>query len=245
MIDYKGRGLGGHPGSFMAEVDADLARALRTAGRLQEFGRGDSPLVVRTLRPAGPVLVIREGFVAMVAEAADGRRTLLSIRGPGDLAGEWALFGRPGVTHGLIVRPLTDGSAWSVPQDRFRQVLERNPQGWEVLARTLQNRVDAAEERISLMAGASASQRLATFVLQLLTLKAPSGARRAWMVQVPLTQGELGEWIGATRETVERVLSGWVRRGAVRVRRRYLLVLDIAYLEKIAGINRPALPRTA
>ena len=47
---------------------------------------------------------------------------------------------------------------------------------------------------------------------------------------MPLTQAELGEWIGTIRETVERVLARWVKRGAVRARWRSLLILDIAFL---------------
>lgn len=154
----------------------------------------------------------------MAAVAEDGRRTLLSIRGPGDLVGERALFRGPGTKYGLGARSLTDVHAWPVPQDRFRQILARHPQGWAVLASALQARLDAAEDRISLMAGASASQRLAVFILQLLPLRTPADSRYPRAMGVPLTQAELGEWIGATRETVERVLSRWVQRGAVRAR---------------------------
>ena len=82
------------------------------------------------------------------------------------------------------------------------------------------------------MAGASADQRLAVFILQLLSLRPPPdrrarGARFSREVEVPLTQAELGEWIGASRETVERVVARWVKRGAVHARRRSLLILDI------------------
>ncbi len=189
--------------------------------------------------------MIRHGYVASVADAADGRRWLLSIRGAGDLVGQCGLFAGPHGTHGQHVRALTDGHAWSLRQDRFREVLARHPQGWMVLAHDLHERLEGAEERIAVMAGADAQQRLAVFVLQLAALESPDGTPRAGMIPLPLTQAELGEWIGAARETVEKILSRWVKREAVRTYRRLLEVVDVALLEKIAGIRRPVVSRAA
>jgi len=235
----------GPAGRFMREAGAELAQAVRSAAHVRRFGQGADLPAAGPSHPGGPIMVIHDGYAGIAAVAEDGRRTLLAIRGPGDLVGEQALFRGPGMKYGLSVRSLTDVSAWPVPQHQFRRILERHPQGWAVLAKVLQDRLDAAEERITLMASASASQRLAVFILQLLSLRSPAGTRYSQAAEVPLTQAELGEWIGASRETVERVISRWVQRGAVHARRRYLLILDIAYLERIAGVSRPALPRTA
>ena len=224
-----------YQGRFAAAGNPGLLQAIRAAGRDQRFAPGEKIPVAGPLHPEGPILVIETGFVSTVAIAESGQSTLLAIHGPGDLVGEHALFGGTAEAHGLAVTGMSKGSAWRVPQDRFRQILHDHPQGWEVLARHLHGRAAAAEERICLMAGETAGRRLAVFLLQLLSYAEPTRAgSQAQLVPVPLSQAELAGWIGVTRETVERVLSGWVREGMVRTGRRYLLIRDVSQLEKIA-----------
>jgi CRP/FNR family cyclic AMP-dependent transcriptional regulator len=223
-------------GRFAAAGDPGFLHAIRAAGREQRFTRGENLPVAGPLHPQGPVLMIETGFVSTIAIAESGQSTLLAIHGPGDLVGEHALFGATTEAHGLSVTGMSKGSAWRVSQDRFRQVLHDHPQGWEVLARHLHGRVAAAEKRICLMAGETASRRLAVFLLQLLSYAEPTqpGGAQARLVPLPLSQAELAGWIGVTRETVERVLGGWVREGTVRTGRRYLLVRDVSRLKQLA-----------
>ena len=133
-----------------------------------------------------------------------------------------------------------------MPQDRFRQILRDYPQGWEVLARHLEDRAAAAEERICLMASETARRRLAVFLLQLLAYDESARTQddQAQEIPLPLSQTELAGWVGVSRETVERVLREWATDEIVQTRRRCLIVQDILRLEKIADVWRP-LPITA
>jgi CRP/FNR family transcriptional regulator, cyclic AMP receptor protein len=227
-----------HQGRFMTAAGRDLIRAIHVAGRERGFARGEQIQPAGKSHPDESILVIESGFVSTVATAPSRRRMLLSIHGPGDLAGERVLFGNQ--AHGLVITGMTQGSAWSVRPDRFRQILRHYPGGWEILARHQDNRLVAAQERIWLMASDTAGRRLAVFLLQLLSYNEPQQARHDQAQRVPLqlSQTELAEWIGASRETVERVLSGWGRRGIVQTGRRHLLVKDVAMLEKIVGHRR-------
>lgn len=233
--------MAGSHGSFMAAAGPDLLRAVQAAGQLRQFSRGRKILAAETSDPEGLILVIESGFVSTVANAESGQYTLLSIHGPGDLIGEHALFGNASHAYGIAVTAMTNGSARHVRKDRFRQILHGYPQGWEVLARHLHNRAAIAEERICLMANESARQRLAVFLLQLLAYdqspRAPDD--RAQEVPVPLSKAQMAEWIGVSRETVQRVLREWARNGIVQTRRSSLLVNDVRHLQKIAGAWRP------
>lgn len=227
-------------GPFAAAAGPDLLRAVRDVGREHPFSRGETIQVASTFNPEGPILVVETGFVATVAIAAGGQHTLLSIHGPGDLAGEHALFNNTAEALGRNVRGMTKGSAWLVRQERFRQILHEHPEGWQALARHLNSRAGGAEERMCLMAGEAVKRRLAVFLLQLLA-RADLQARsdHAQLVPLPLSQTEMAEWVGVSRETVERVLREWVCDGSVQTGRRSLLIRDVPRLEKIADVWRP------
>jgi CRP/FNR family transcriptional regulator, cyclic AMP receptor protein len=234
MADYQGH--------FAGAAGPDLLHAIHTEGREQRFTRGEKIQAAgTTLHPEGPILVIESGFMSTVAITASGQYTLLSIHGPGDLVGDHGLFGNTSETYGLAVTGMSNGSARQVRQERFRQILHDYPQGWEVLARHQHDRVAAAEERICLMASEPASRRLAVFLLQLLAYdeSARAPGDRAQKVPLPLSQTQLAEWIGVSRETIERVLRGWVRDGMVETGRRTLLIRDVLHLQKIADGWRP------
>jgi CRP/FNR family transcriptional regulator, cyclic AMP receptor protein len=234
---YRGRLAAAHP---------DLFRLAQMAGERRTFPRGEEITAAGWEHPRAGIVVIRRGFLATVASAPSGQWTLLAIHGPGDLVGEEVLFGEPAMAEARGVRTLTRGSAAWVLPSRFRTLLNRHPQGWAVLARTLHQRLLAAEERICLMAGANADQRLAVFLVQLLGCGVPVEQEEGGLV-VPLglTQAELAYWVGTSRETVERILSGWVAREMVTTRRRTLVVRDLTSLQRIAGMRSAGPARAA
>lgn len=215
-----------------------LMRAIRAEGHQQGFVGGEQIKPAPALHSDKPILLIEKGFVSTTAIAASHRqRTFLSIHGPGDLAGEHVLFGGPTEAYRLAMTAITNGSAWRVDQHRFRKILDDHPQGWEMLARHEHDRAAAAEERICLMAGENADRRLAVFLLQLLSHDEPSRLAddQAQRIPLPLSRKDLAEWVGVSRQTIERVLSVWVQRRLVRTGRRDLVVQDIPGLEKVAG----------
>jgi CRP-like cAMP-binding protein len=234
----------GNQGRFTAIAGRDLLHAIRFAGREVEFAQGQQIQSAGTLHPDGPILLIETGFMSTAATAPSRSRTLRWIHGPGDLAGDDALFGNPHQAHRLVMTGMTKGSAWSVHPGRFRQIL-RDQQGWEILAHHQHDRAD--RERIRLLATETPDRRLAVFLLQLLSYNQPPRAYhgQAQWVPVQLSQNELAIWIGASRETVARVLKRWVWRGVVQTSRRHLFVQDVPLLEKIAGERRDNTPRAA
>lgn len=236
-----------YQGRFLAEVSQEFVQEIRTSGTSQRFKPGERLPLADGSRRDEQILVLSTGFVA-VAAIGTSRETLLSIRGPGDVIGEWVLLGGQSSTREAW--GLTDVTAWLVRLNAFRMILQRWPLGWEVLARDLHERLEAAETRISTMAGENASRRLAVFLLQLLSYEERPSDRQAQrfapqMIPLPLSQAQLGAWIGVSRETIERILAEWTRRGTVRTGRRRLYVHDIEALERLAGVRSSAPAQTA
>jgi len=59
------------------------------------------------------------------------------------------------------------------------------------------------------------------------------------LTQLPLhlSQAELASWIGSCRETVDRTLTRWRRRGIISTGHRTIIVHDLETLARIAGIE--------
>jgi hypothetical protein len=55
-------------------------------------------------------------------------------------------------------------------------------------------------------------------------------------------QTELASWIVASRETVERILRDWRSRGIVETGYRYITVVQVPDLMRVAGMRRFARP---
>jgi DNA-binding transcriptional regulator LsrR (DeoR family) len=53
----------------------------------------------------------------------------------------------------------------------------------------------------------------------------------------PLTQAELASWIGSARETVERLLADWRKRGIVQTGYMHIDITDEEALQRIAGVR--------
>ena len=178
---------------------------------------------------------------------------LLSIRGPGDLVGEETAIREEvspagaGYSSGrFMVTAIRPGSARVFPADHLRRYLTEHPAALWSVAAGLCERLTEAEDRIASAARDNADCRLARLLCDLERHGTPD---YNWGpgTQIPLSfsQAELASWIGSCRETVDRTLTRWRRRGIISTRYRTIIVHDLETLARIAGIQvtRRALTR--
>jgi CRP/FNR family cyclic AMP-dependent transcriptional regulator len=214
---------------------------------LRQLGQEDGDaLVERTRRRAIPrsepilragaagddVVLVISGRVRLVAYGADDREVMLAIRGPGELIGEMAALGAQRRTASAIA--LDDVEAGFLHADEFREFLREHPDAALVLIRVLVRRLaEADRDRVAL----ATQDSVGRISKRLLELGAEHGRPLAGgtRIELSLTQDELAQWTGATRETVSRALRlmrtlGWVSTG-----NRVITVLDAAALRERSG----------
>jgi CRP/FNR family transcriptional regulator, cyclic AMP receptor protein len=217
-------------------------------GRSRWFSPGE--LVVSHGVPAQHAALITSGLVKVTLPGGDApgakAGTLLSIRGPGDLIGEeTAILGvyptKPAIySEGrFMVTAITKGHARVFPANELRRFLEERPAALWLVAAGLCERLAEAEERIASTARDNADCRLARLLCDLERYGAPdyAEARRGTQIPLNLSQTELASWIGSCRETVDRTLTRWRRRGIISTRYRTIIVHDLETLARIAGIE--------
>ena len=57
------------------------------------------------------------------------------------------------------------------------------------------------------------------------------------LIDLRMPQGELGEMVGTSRESVTKQLQIWRKQGLVRSERLYITILDREALEDLAGTS--------
>jgi CRP/FNR family transcriptional regulator, cyclic AMP receptor protein len=186
------------------------------------------------------VIVVIDGWAKVTGTTADGHEVVLAVRGPGDLVGESAVLARR--VRSATVTALDRVHALLVPADRFTAFLDAHPRTWRLLSGTFVHRLDDADRRVRDQASASGAQRLADLLLHLADLSeryVPPAPDGSIVIRPPLSQEELGSWVGASRETVARALHGWRRQGLVRTGWRRITVVDRKGLRAYAHEHGP------
>lgn len=205
------------------DVEDPLSSWIRSTGQLAGWGAGSA--VFRQGDRTDFLVLVRSGSVKVVSHAESGRQVVLALRGPGDLLGEFAAL--DGRRRSASVVALTDVDGWTVPSAAFRDHLRGQPErALELLTLVVTRLRDADRSRLEL----SSLDTVGRVARLLRALDAEHGPG-AW---VRLTQTELGEAVGASREATVKALARLRRSGLVETSRGRLRVLDRTGLAQLA-----------
>jgi CRP/FNR family cyclic AMP-dependent transcriptional regulator len=167
---------------------------------------------------------VRRGRIRIETGTAGGGRLTLNMLGPGDLFGEIALFdGQPRTADAVSAEP---SELFMVRRSDFLAYLEREPRITVRLLELLCQRIrwvsDRMEEAVLLPLHARLARRLCA-------LADDFGS------EVHISQEELGIYVGAARESVNRQLQEWRRAGIIELRRGRISLLDVDRLSAAAS----------
>jgi CRP/FNR family transcriptional regulator len=179
----------------------------------------------------GALYVIEDGKVKISRSAPDGRENLLSVLGPGEMFGELSLFDPSPRTASAIA--VTDGRLLEFPHDALRPWLTERPEVAPALLQALAQRLRRTNEALADLVFSDVPGRVAKTLLSLADRfghEEPEGMR----VTHDLTQEELAQLVGASRETVNKALADFASRGWLRVDGRAVVLLDPARLSRRA-----------
>ena len=175
------------------------------------------------------VYVIVEGKLKLGTSSGDGRENLLSILGPGEMFGELSLFD-PGPRTSTATA-VTDAKLLSLSHAKLIPWLRENPDvSLQLLARLAQ-RLRRTNEAVGDLVFSDVPGRVAKALIDLgerFGKESPEGL----FVHHDLTQEELAQLVGASRETVNKALADFAGRGWLRLDGRAVLITDLERLSK-------------
>jgi len=166
--------------------------------------------------------LVRQGDLRVTREHSDGRAIALATLGPGDLFGELAMF--DGEARSASVETLSDAELLALPAADFRRLLADHPEIAVKLIGALTRRLRETNERVSRQSFQTVPSRVAGVLTQLIAEDAAAEARQG--VTIRMTQADLAQLAGTSRESVSRFLATLERAGVVRVGRGRVTVLE-------------------
>ena len=166
--------------------------------------------------PAEKVYIVRSGLVSIVLGSPDGREMVINEMRRGDIFGEVGVLTSQPRSTSAVAR--TECELLALPRQAFLGILETEPAFARRILDMTANRLRGSSERESALAFLDAQARLARLLLQL-DKQAPQKG------YVTISQQELAQRTGQTRQTVAKALGRWRRAGWLITGRGHIMLL--------------------
>jgi CRP/FNR family cyclic AMP-dependent transcriptional regulator len=219
------RAVLGKCGLFRRLSDGER-EVLFARARMQKYAASETIFLMGS--PGDSMVAVLSGTIRISMPSADGKEIVLAILGPGEICGEIALL--DGKERTADAKAATECSVVVLERRDVMAFFSQFPNAWSKLIEVLCERLRAADEQMAEFAMSPVPVRLAKALLRLATSEGQAGNGRR-LERVHLTQRELGNVIGATRESVNKYLRAWQRKGCVRIADRLIVITDRAAVE--------------
>ncbi len=211
------------------------------------FGQLGTPVIERlsacaTLRkvPAGTTIFVKddpgtglfavsEGVVKISVPSADGREAVLNLVYAGEIFGEIALL--DGRTRTADAIAMTDCELIAVDRRDFLALVQEDPKIALAMIGLLCARLRWASQQFEDMIFLNLTDRLAKLLVRL----GEKGAAEAGPRKLAITQRELSQLTGTSRESINKQLRAWEKLKWLRLERGGIVILSPGAIEEIAA----------
>jgi len=214
---------------LFAGLDEATAELLASAMTTREVVRGH--VVFEEGDTGDRLFIVLDGKVKISRAAADGRENLLAVLGPGEMFGELSLFD-PG-PRSATVTAVTDASFASLSHEDLLKWLDGRPQVARGLLAQIASRLRKANDVNADLVFSDVPGRVAKALLDLAD-RFGRTADDGVHVHHDLTQEELAQLVGASRETVNKALADFASRGWLRLEPRSVVIMEVDRLRRRA-----------
>jgi len=203
-------------------LDEKARREIAAYAKPRRYATGER--ICRLDDHGDSMMAVVVGTVRISLPALKGREIILADLQPGELFGEIALLdGKPRSANATA---LTNCELMVLERRDVMPFLERNPSACIKLMEILCSRIRRSDERMSDIAFYDLPMRLAKTLLNY----PPQGRGTK---KLSLSQTELAEMAGGTRENVNRCLRAWQRQGILELKDRWIIILKPEALREL------------
>lgn len=212
---------------MFAALDPEAAAALRASMDTVNMNKGQ--VLFNEGERGERLYIITDGKMKLGHTSSDGRESLLAVLGPGELLGELSLFD-PG-PRTATATALTETTLMGLGHSALRPWLTGRPEVAEALLRALAQRLRRTNDQMADLVFSDVPGRVAKTLLELgekFGRPLPDGIH----VTHDMTQEELAQLVGASRETVNKALADFAARGWIRLESRSVILIDPERLDR-------------
>ena len=202
-------------GAGASHLNADELRALTAQGVIKAFPK--NTIIVSEGDETDSFYVIVQGRVKVFVSDEDGREIVLATQGPGDYFGEMVLDGG---ARSASVMTLEPSRFAVIPKARFREFLHTHPAFSAHLIEKLIDRTRTLTENVKSLALMDVYGRVARLLLEL-------AVKEDGRMVVPekLTQQDIANRIGASREMISRIFKDLTAGGYISIEKKRITIL--------------------
>lgn len=188
---------------------------LRKGQRL--FGRGDE---------GGTMFAVVDGVVEISVSMPSGRKIALNMMVSGNCFGEMSVL--DGAPRSADATALQATTLLSIPRQAFMRTAREQPDLALALAQLLSERIRWISDSLEDYALLPLDRRLARRLLILFDRFADASQ------QIDMSQADVADFVGATRESTNKILQSWRKAGWIEVGRKTITLLNRKQLDGFA-----------
>ncbi len=200
---------------LFAPLSPDTLRAIAASGVVRQFPR--NAVLINEGEHGDSLFIVLSGKVKVYASNEAGKEIIIDFHGPGEYVGEMSLDGSPRSASVMTVEPTTCAV---VSRAHFREFILDHPDFALHLIEMLIRRVRHTTESVKSLALSDVYGRLVRLLLSL-------AVERDGRLVVPekLTQQDIAERVGASRDMISRLMKDLVGGGYLAIEDRTITVL--------------------
>jgi CRP/FNR family cyclic AMP-dependent transcriptional regulator len=203
------------PAAPFSPLAPDTLRAIAATGVVRQFPK--NAVLINEGEHGDSLFIVLSGKVKVYASNEAGKEVVIDFHGPGEYVGEMSLDGSPRSASIMTVEPTTCAV---VGRAHFREFILAHPDFALHLIEMLIRRVRHTTESVKSLALSDVYGRLVRLLLSL-------AVERDGRLVVPekLTQQDIAERVGASRDMISRLMKDLVGGGYLSIEERTITIL--------------------
>jgi len=213
--------------SFFADLPEEEIQVLSSATKRRTFRAGE--VIFHRDDPGQVLYMIKEGKVKICNISPDGQEVSLAVLGKGEYFGEFALL--DGLPRSADAVALEKVESYTLQRSDFHNIILKNPKIAILVLEALSKRLRNTDQMVEDLIFLDVYGRVAKKLLELADahgVKTDEGVR----IDVRLTQQELASMVGASRESVNKVLGYFTDKNFISTDKHRITIHHIADLKR-------------
>jgi len=216
--------------SIFNKLDEQALKQLHKSTTVREFKAKELIALSDEVEHRIYFLIKGKAKISLI-DPKSGKELILYLLKPGDIFGILSMADEN--YSDAVVRALENCSVGSIPEHDFRRLMDANPNLLTAVNKLVGMRLVKIQNRLEELLFRDVPSRLARLILRLAD-EFPVELADAVKINLRLTQSDMANLIGATREITSLTINEFKREGWIAIRRRYIYIHDKKALRKLA-----------